>query len=125
MAVAQETKAKAKVVIISSLEEALNRFKEAYKSVESGRSVEPTDTVGFQSLSDLNKALTPERLKLISVIRESKPNSVKELASIVGRDMRNVYRDLKLLEGMGFVKLQKKGKEVKPVVDYDEIVIKL
>ncbi len=125
MAVAQETKAKAKVVIISSLEEALNRFKEAYKSVESGRSVEPTDTVGFQSLSDLNKALTPRRLQLISVIRESKPGSVKELASIAGRDVRNVYRDLKLLEGMGFVKLRKEGKEVKPVVDYDEIVIKL
>ncbi len=120
-----KSKVKAKVVLISSMHDALSKFVDAFEKVSKGEDIKPEDTVGFDSLEELNKVLTPKRLELINAVRRYAPDSVKELASIVNRDLRNVYRDLKILQAGGFIKLYKTGKKVKPIVDYDEIVIKL
>lgn len=115
---------KRKVVRTANLKTALKEFAEAYKKAQRGE-IEERDTIGVASLKELKAILSPKRLELIRAVKEHSPASIKELAELVGRDIRNVHRDLTLLEAAGLVELKKKGKEVKPVVDYDEIVIRL
>lgn len=76
------------------------------------------------SINDLNGILTPERVKILQTIRESAPQSISELAALLGRDRRNVIHDLAYLEGLGFVDFEdekKAGKAKKPTVDYDAV----
>ena len=123
MKVAERTKEK--VIIVMDLKEALRDFAEAYRKAVKGEKYEERDTIGVSDLRELRTLLSPKRLELLKVIKEQEPASIKELAQLVGRDVRNVHRDLVLLEAVGLVELRRKGREVKPVVDYDEIVIRI
>lgn len=122
MAVAEKTKEK--VIVITDLKSSLKEFARAYEKASKGEVVE-RDTIGVSNLKELQTLLSPKRLELLKVIKEHKPRSIKELAELVKRDFRNVYRDLVILEAVGLVELEKKGKEVKPIVDYDEIVVRI
>ena len=122
MAVAEKTKEK--VIVITDLKSSLKEFARAYERASRGEEVE-RDTIGVSSLKELQTLLSPKRLELLKVIKEHKPRSIKELAEMVKRDVRNVHRDLVILEAVGLVELEKRGKEVRPVVDYEEIVIRI
>ena len=122
MAVAEKTKEK--VIVITDLKSSLKEFARAYERASRGEVVE-RDTIGVSSLKELQTLLSPKRLELLKVIKEHKPRSIKELAEMVKRDVRNVHRDLVIFEAVGLVELEKRGKEVIPVVDYDEIVIRI
>ncbi len=117
-------KTREKVIIITDPKTALQEFAQAYRKAQKGE-LEEKDTIGVSGLRELQSILSPERLKLLKTIRKHSPGSIKELARLVGRDAKNVHRDLTLLKAAGLIELRKKGKEVRPVVDYDEIVIKL
>ena len=121
MAVAEKTKEK--VIVITDLKSSLKEFARAYEKASKGEVVE-RDTIGVSNLKELQTLLSPKRLELLKVIKEHKPRSIKELAEMVKRDVRNVHRDLVILEAVGLVELEKRGKEVRPVVDYEEIVIR-
>ncbi len=57
----------------------------------------------MNSIDDLNSILTPERVKILKTIRDLAPQSISELAALLGRDRRNVIHDLTCLKGLGFV----------------------
>ncbi len=42
--------------------------------------------------------LTPQKLQILEAIKKYKPKSIRELAEKVGRDIKNVYMDVKELE---------------------------
>jgi len=48
-----------------------------------------------------------------------------ELAEIVKRKLSAVNRDLKILEGIGAVELEKSGKKVKPTIDKKILIVPL
>ncbi len=123
MKIAERTKEK--VIIVMDLKKALREFAETYMKAVKGKKDKERDTIGVSDFKELKTLLSPKRLELLKVIKEQEPASIKELAQLVGRNVRNVHRDLVLLEAVGLVKLNRKGKEVKPVVDYDEIVIRI
>ncbi len=83
----------------------------------------------FESYEAFRKVLTPERLKIMHVIREKEPKSVYELAKILGRDRRNVIKDLEILELLGLVEFEEekrgKRKSRRPVVPYNEIEVSI
>ncbi len=92
----------------------------------SGRKAEEYD---FSALSELRQLLSNERAKIIYVIKNKKPESIYQLAKLVGRDFKAVVKDLKLLEKFGFVKLihVSKGnrKMVKPEAELHDLTINL
>lgn len=60
-------------------------------------------------------------IKILSALSSKNFNSISELARFLGRDVANVYKDLKWLEEMGFVSLERIGKNVIPrllVIEY-------
>jgi len=114
-------------VIIRPLEEDLGEVVEAFKKVE-GREEFEEEKIVVESLDVLRKILTPERMRILQVIKNEKPNSIYELAKLLGRDRAAVIRDLEVLQKIGLVKISEekdeKGRK-KPIVPYDEIVVKI
>ena len=59
------------------------------------------------------------------VIRTEKPKSIQALARAVGRDFKNVYRDVNILAEFGLIELKKTGprRAAAPVSLFSEIVL--
>jgi len=69
------------------------------------------------------KKLTPRRLELLNQLTEGRAGSINELAENVGRDVKNVYGDLKALEELGFVALNREGRSMVPELLVYEITL--
>ena len=114
-------------VIIRPLEEDLGEVVEAFKRIERREEFEEEKIV-VESLDVLRKILTPERMRILQVIKNEKPNSIYELAKLLGGDRAAVIRDLEVLQKIGLVEISEEKDErgrKKPIVPYDEIVVKI
>ena len=65
--------------------------------------------------------LTPKRLELLDQMSRHNANSINELASRIGRDVKNVYNDLKVLESFRLIELVKDGRRMIPGLLVKEI----
>ena len=86
-------------------EDVLSQFAETYRALRAGRRVAPHDGVSFTSIEAARNFLTPARLVLLRAVRRRQPGSVYALAKMVGRDLKNVQQDLKILEQHGLIKM--------------------
>jgi len=84
---------------------------------ENVRQEEPQYT--FTSFEAFRKAMTPLRFALLKVIRENQPESIKELAAITHRDMKNISEDVRILLDMDLIEMEKHGKNKAPRLHYD------
>ena len=71
------------------------------------------------------KKITPKRLELLEHLSGDRAGSINELAKLVGRDVKNVYNDLRLLESLGFVQLEREGRRLVPERLVHEITVLL
>ena len=113
---------------IKGLKESLKDFAETWKKLEAGKRVKKEEGIYFDSIDSMRAVLTNKRLQILKVIREQKPSSVYELAKILGRDLKNVNQDLKLLSDIGLVTLEKTEtdkKRVIPHVEYAKILLEI
>lgn len=113
---------------IKGLKESLKDFANTWKKLESGKRVKKEEGIYFDSIDTMRAVLTNKRLLILKVIRERKPASIYELAKILGRDIKNVNQDLKLLSDSGLVTLEKTEtdkKRVVPHVDYAKILLEI
>ena len=115
-------------VVIRPLEEDLEEVVDAFRKVE-GREEFKDEKIVVDNLDDLRKILTPERIRILQVIKNGKPNSIYELSKLLERDRSAVMRDLEFLNKLGFVEFKeerwKKRKSKKPIVPYDEIEVSI
>ena len=58
--------------------------------------------------------LTPRRLELLDFLGAEPVSSINDLAEKLGRDVKNVYTDLKILEKLGFISLRQEGRSLVP-----------
>ena len=72
--------------------------------------------VWFESINSMAQVLSSENQKLLKVISEKKPTSLKELENATGRKSSNLSRTLKTMSRYGIVDLVKQDKSIKPVV---------
>jgi len=81
----------------------VQRLKDLEKTIHTGgpARIQGTELV-FASLTDMARTLTPKRLDLLRFIRHYHSSSVRELAQIAGRDLKNVLADVKALETLGY-----------------------
>lgn len=113
---------------IKGLKESLRDFAETWKRLEAGKKIKREEGIYFDSIDTMRSALTNNRLLILKTIRERKPNSVYELAKMLGRDLKNVNQDLKLLADIGLVTFEKKEtdkKRVIPHVNYAKILLEI
>lgn len=111
-------------VLVIPKEEYFKGLDELFEQAHKGKLKPQPRQIVVSSINDLNSILTPERVKILQAIREFAPQSISELAGLLGRDRRNVIHDLTYLKGLGFVDFEdeKKAKRAKkPTVDYDAV----
>jgi len=77
----------------------------------------------FGSYDDLIRSLTPLRLELVTAIAEHRPESMRQAARLVDRDVSDVHGDLKQLEVLGVLRFEEGGPggAMQPVVPFDRI----
>ena len=63
------------------------------------------ETLYFTSIDELRRVLTDKRLELLRLIHTEKPGSIKELADIAKRDLKNVNADVHLLARLSLLEL--------------------
>ncbi len=69
--------------------------------------------------------LTPRRLDLLDQISRVRSESINDLAAKIGRDVKNVYMDLKKLESLGLIRLVKEGRSMIPELLVHEVTLLL
>lgn len=118
------------LIEVKSLDAMADDFKRVWKKAARGGPLPPAaETICFESAEEMQKFLSPERIRLIRTVHLKKPRSIVELAELLGRERKNVTDDVKLLESVGLIerksrKAGKKGRgkeKVELIVGYDRI----
>jgi predicted transcriptional regulator len=127
--------AKTLTIRIKPLGDAMKTFRQTFKAAEGATRgtarVQRTAGVFFTSIEAARKLLTPNRLALLRAVRAERPGSMYALARRVGRDLKNVQEDLRLLESYGLVRMARrrgrgKGRRTKaPQALFREIALKI
>lgn len=118
-------------VVIKSEEQFWQDFKSRVadftQAVRTGKEMKGgSDTVVFGSLVEMAHTLTPRRLELLGFIHRHQPESVRELATLVHRDIKNVSDDVRALEQYGFIDVKKgKGLRKSLAADYERLDVQV
>ncbi len=72
--------------------------------------------IWFESLHSMAQVLNNDNQKLLEIILEKKPGSLKELAEVSGRKESNLSRTLRTMNRYGIVELIKNKRAIKPIV---------
>jgi predicted transcriptional regulator len=84
------------------------RFTEAWKRAEAGADVHERHLT-FETMESLTKTLTPKRVEMVRAIRMQQVSTVRELARVLKRDVKNVHGDLKALVEAGVIDQDETG----------------
>ena len=76
-------------IVAMSDKEYGKHLNDLYKKVKN-RKAKKEERIVLTSISDLNKILTPERLRLIRTIKKKNPKSISILAKLLERDRANL-----------------------------------
>ena len=72
------------------------------------------------------KIMTKSRFQVFAAIVESNPESLTGLAKVLEKDLGNVLRDVKVLESLGLIELQKtpglRREKTKAIARYERII---
>lgn len=75
----------------------------------------------------LRSLLSNEKARILHIIKEKQPNSLYELAKLLGRDFKSVRQDVAMLEKFDFIEMipihKGKREKLKPVLVLDELEI--
>jgi predicted transcriptional regulator len=71
----------------------------------------------------LAQTFTERTLRLLRVITDAEPESIRETARLVERDVKNVHEELTRFEAMGVIRFAEEGRSKRPVFPYDELII--
>jgi predicted transcriptional regulator len=101
-------------------------FERALEDVRRLETDEELDDEYVLSLPDeeaLERVLSAKNLELVRTTATEEPESVRELARLVDRDIKNVSTALNRLTEIGLVALEDEGRAKRPTVWYDRVEI--
>ncbi|MFB6163323.1 MAG: transcriptional regulator [Halococcoides sp.] len=81
--------------------------------------------VNFQNPSDLRALLTDRRVELLQSVMSDRPDSIRDLADRLDRDVKTVHDDLSVLAEYDVVHFERDGRAKRPVVPYETIEVRL
>ena len=81
--------------------------------------------INFQNPSDLRALLTDRRVELLRSIMTERPDSIRQLAERLDRDVKSIHDDLQVLADYDIVHFEQAGRAKRPFVPYDTIEVSL
>ena len=109
-----------------TIESTAEFFDEALADVrrlEAGEALEDRYVLSLPDEEALERVLTAKNLELLRTIATEHPDSIRALARLVDRDVKNVSTALARLEELGLVEFDQSGRAKRPTVWYDEVRI--
>ena len=82
-------------------------------AVRSGQP-EPAARLDFASLDDAWTILSPKRRSILTVMADSGPMTIREIARRAGRDVHAVHRDVRVLAHAGVIDKTADGRMILP-----------
>lgn len=101
------------------------RIKETLMAIDDGGPSEPYFEAVLHEMEDLQTVTRPTNLTLLRTIAREQPESIRETARLVDRDVRQVHRNLEELDELGVIDLETEGQTKRPTVWYDSIAVDL
>lgn len=102
-----------------------DRIEETLRAMDAGEQPEPYFECTFHDSDQLHQVTRPKNLELLRTIAREKPAGIRETARLVGRDVRQVHRNLTELEELGLIDFEEEGQSKRPIVWYDTIEVDL
>lgn len=99
------------------------RIEETLKALDRGETPEPYFECTFERMDELHRVTRPKNLELLRAILRGQPESIRETARLVERDVRQVHRNLRELERLGLIEFEQVGQSKRPNVWYDRIEV--
>lgn len=96
--------------------------RERIEALERGDAVSQRK-LSFESTDDLYRLLRPTNLELLRVIAKHDPESIRQTADLVDRDVKNVHDNLTDLAEMGILSFEEAGRSKRPVVTFERIEV--
>ncbi len=111
-----------------------NSFSKMVKSdvddaIKTGKFKKSEDVIYAESIDAARRLMTNERLKMLSEVKKSRPNSLYSLAKLLKKDIKTVSTDAGILSKAGLLSLEnyREGKKtkVRPRVSMSKISFEL
>jgi len=93
------------------------------RQLESGAGVSDEYVLSLPDEEALERVLSAKNLELVRTIATEEPESVRDVARLVDRDIKNVSTALNRLAELGLVEFEEAGRAKKPTVWYDHVEI--
>lgn len=115
------------IVTVESLAPVRARSDDALERALTGENpkTDAPKRLSFETTDQLVSVFTPRAIDLLQSIAREEPESMREAARLVGRDVKQVSENLNKLEEFGVVEFVENGRAKKPIVPFDEIDIRL
>lgn len=91
-------------IIVKTIENSKREWKEALEGKKKG--IQKDDEIIFTSLEAVARVFSKGRMEILRAVIQKRPNSIYELAKLLGRDFKNVHTDVKLLADIGLLDLK-------------------
>lgn len=91
------------------------------EAVESGEQPEYPHVLSLPNKAAVARVFSETTLTLLQTIASEQPESVRETARLVGRDVKDVSQQLNELSELGVVEFESNGRAKRPIVWYDDI----
>jgi predicted transcriptional regulator len=112
-------------VRVASPEAAFDELEERFAALDAGDEPEPLYEVVLQREEDLTRLLRPGTIELLRTVAREHPESIRETARLVGRDVHQVHDTVTELARLNLLRLEEEGRRKRPVVWYDDLEIEL
>lgn len=96
---------------------------EAMRAIDCGDEPERSYGLTLGSEDRLKQVLDDRNVEIIRTVAREEPESIRELARLVDRDVRQVHDSVTELETLGLVEFEEQGRSKKPTVWYDSISV--
>ena len=95
-------------ITFESIDDFKTRSRKELKEVLKHRKsiTQPKDTLIWASVESYQQFMSDQKYTILAAIHKYDPQSVYQLAKILGRAQQNVARDCDLLAGHGFIKFE-------------------
>lgn len=94
-------------------------------ALEAGAELDETHELSLPDERALARVVREQSLELIRTVAREEPDSIRETARLVERDVKDVHDNLTELAQYGLIEFEDDGRARRPVVWYDDIEISL